>query len=82
MEDDYKMVPRHGIDRLDKDMRTSQVQDRVSRKEADLAFILEDATAILEPLEPAVEAVEPTKVIKGDSMRRKEIHGMIASALQ
>lgn len=58
--DDRKRFAHHGVHRLDRDVKYSQVQVRARAKE-NLFILLEDFAAVSELLEPAVEADEPTK---------------------
>lgn len=76
-QDDPERVACIRIDRFDKNIKTTEGQDRAREEEEDLTIMLEDAVAVLEPLESA----EPTKAQKGDSVSRQEVKGMIASVL-
>lgn len=68
MRDDREMIAGHGIGRLKKDMKTSQGQVGAHEDEVDLVSMLEKDTALLEPLDPAVEVVELTKIENGNSV--------------
>lgn len=82
MENDLERAARHGIDRLRRNMRLSQVQHRAREEEADLASMLGDAAATLEPLESAFDAAERTRVENGDTVSRLEVLAMIESSLK
>lgn len=62
MQSDPERARSHGIERSEKNTKTSQVQNRARKEKADPASMLEDAAASLEPFEPAVNAVKATKV--------------------
>lgn len=58
------------------------MQDRVGDEGTDPVSLHEDAVGKLEPLELAVEAVEPTRAGNIDFLSQQNVQVMIASALQ
>lgn len=71
MQIDPERRDHNDLDHVGKDMKSSQVEDRGRKQKGDLNSILEDATASLEPLEPAVEPADPKKVEKCDTVRTR-----------
>lgn len=63
-------------------MKTFQGQNRASQEKAHLSYMLKDAASTLKPLKSAVNAAEPTKTEKHDSVSPEEVQKMITSALQ
>lgn len=71
----------HGTNYLE-NMKASNLQDEVQKREADLAFLLPDRAATLEPVDSAVEAAGPTKKEKGDFLSRQVVQTAISQVVQ